>query len=333
MLHLQDKGMILQDEAKPNSLYQMDLSKAQIVSEWKVGDDIQVTSFAPTSKFAQTTIDEDFVAHSKNAIFKVDPRLAGKQAFGANALNDKEMKQYAGKMGFSAMTTTEKGHIAVASDKGDIRLFDRLGVIAKTSIPALGEAIIGIDVSADGRWVLATCKTYLLLVDAQQKEGQKHAGKLGFEKSFAKDEKPQPRRLGLTPSHVAQFQHETKVPLSFTPAKFNTGENQKETSIITSTGPFVVTWSMKKVLANHKDPYYIRRYSDEVISDNFEFGSDQNVILAMPNEVDMVKRKTFKRPTRESIAGPTRLSSGSNMRTPRKTRASGLRDEIVNSPY
>jgi VID27 C-terminal WD40-like domain/VID27 N-terminal region/VID27 PH-like domain len=333
MLHLQDKGMILQDEANPNSLYQMDLSKAQIVSEWKVGDDIQVTSFAPTSKFAQTTIHEDFVAHSKNAIFKVDPRLAGKQAFGANALNDKEMKQYAGKMGFSAMTTTEKGHIAVASDKGDIRLFDRLGVIAKTSIPALGEAIIGIDVSADGRWVLATCKTYLLLVDAQQKEGQKHAGKLGFEKSFAKDEKPQPRRLGLTPSHVAQFQHETKAPLSFTPAKFNTGENQKETSIITSTGPFVVTWSMKKVLANHKDPYYIRRYSDEVISDNFEFGSDQNVILAMPNEVDMVKRKTFKRPTRESIAGPTRLSSGSNMRTPRKTRASGLRDEIVNSPY
>ena len=331
MLHESDNTMILQDAANPGSLYEMNIEAGKIVSEWKLGNDVQVESIAPETKFAQTTNQKEFVGHSKNALFKIDPRLS------SNKLDDTQMKQYASKMGFSAMTTTEKGHIAVASDKGDIRLFDRLGVIAKTSIPALGEAIIGIDVSADGRWVLATCKTYLLLVDAQQKEGQKFAGKLGFEKSFAKDEKPQPRRLGLTPSHVAQFQHETKAPLSFTPARFNAGLNQTETSIITSTGPFVVTWSLKKVLANNKDPYYIRRYSDEVISDNFEFGSDQNVILAMPNEVDMVKRKTFKRPTRESIAGPaarSSLSSGSTLRTPRRSaRASGLRDEIVNSPY
>lgn len=330
MLHATDHEMILQDAANPNSLYRMDLPTGTIVSEWKIGDDIAVESFAPGKKFDQLTDEKTFVAHSKNAMFKIDPRRA-------NNIDDTQMKQYAGKMGFSAMTTTEAGGIAVASDKGDIRLFNKLGLIAKTSIPGLGEPIIGLDVSADGRWVLATCKTYLLLVDAQGKEGQKNAGMLGFEKSFAKDEKPQPRRLGLTPSHVAQFQHETKSPLSFTPAKFNAGLNQTETSIITSTGPFVVTWSMKKVLAGNKDPYYIRRYSDEVISDSFEFGSDQNVILAMPNEVDMVKRKTFKRPTRESIAGPaarTSLSSGSNLRTPRRSgRTSNLREEIVNSPY
>ena len=109
---------------------------------------------------------------------------------------------------FSAAATTEKGYIAVASNKGEIRMFDRLGINAKTQLPALGDPIIGIDVSADGRWLLATTRTYLLLIDALQKEG-KNAGKLGFEKSFAKDSKPQPRRLALTPSHVAQFQHET----------------------------------------------------------------------------------------------------------------------------
>lgn len=330
MLRDTDHKMVMQDAANPNSLYEMDLTHGTIVSEWKIGDDVAVESFVPGRKFDQLTGEETFVAHSKNAMFRVDPRRP-------KNIDDTQMKQYAGKMGFSAMTTTEAGGIAVASDKGDIRLFNKLGLIAKTSIPGLGEPIIGLDVSADGRWVLATCKTYLLLVDAQGKEGQKNAGKLGFEKAFAKDEKPQPRRLGLTPSHVAQFQHETKTPLSFTPAKFNAGQNQTETSIITSTGPFVVTWSMKKILAGNKDPYYIRRYSDEVISDNFEFGSDQNVILAMPNDVDMVKRKTFKRPTRESIAGPaarTSLSSGNNLRTPRRSgRTSHLRDEIVNSPY
>ncbi|KAI4184671.1 MAG: hypothetical protein L6R41_004596 [Letrouitia leprolyta] len=135
--------------------------------------------------------------------------------------------------------TTEKGYIAVASEKGDIRLFDELGLRAKTALPALDDPSISLDVAADGRWVLATCRTYLLLIDTMQKDG-KNEGKLGFEKSFAKDGKRQPRRLKLKPSHVAQFQYETKVPLSFTPAQFNTGVD-KETSIITATGPSVVT--------------------------------------------------------------------------------------------
>jgi len=156
----------------------------------------------------------------------------------------------------------------------------------------------------------------------------------GFERSFAKDSKPQPRRLALTPSHVAQFQHETGAPLSFTAAKFNASPENPETSIITSTGPFLVTWSLKKVVAGSKDPYHIKRYAAQVMADNFEFGSDKNVILALPNEVDMVSRKTFKKPTRESIAGPAvRLSTGA-LATPRRSgRQSHLREEIVNSPY
>ena len=319
MLHAEDQDMVLQDESNPNSLYRMDLEYGKVVDEWKVHDDIPVNTFAPESKFAQMTPAQTFLGLSRNALFRIDPRVSG------NKLVEENLKQYASKNDFSAAATTEKGYIAVASNKGDVRLFDRLGINAKTHIPALGEPIIGLDVSADGRWLLATCKNYLLLIDALQKGG-KNEGKLGFEKSFAKDDKPQPRRLGLTPSHVAQFQHETKAPLSFTPAKFNTGVDQNETSIITSTGPFIVTWSMKKVLAGNKDPYAIKRYTAEVKADNFEFGSDKNVILALPNEVNMVSRRTFKKPTRESIAGPVgRLS------TPR--RSGGLRNEIVNSPY
>jgi hypothetical protein len=319
MLHAEDQNMILQDETNPNSLYRMDLEYGKVVDEWKVHDDIPVNTFAPENKFAQMSSTQPFLGLSRNALYKIDPRVHG------NKLVEENLKQYMSKNDFSAAATTEKGHIAVASNKGDVRLFDRLGVNAKTHIPALGEAIIGLDVSADGRWVLATCKTYLLLIDALQKGG-KNEGKLGFEKSFAKDDKPQPRRLGLTPSHVAQFQHETKAPLSFTPAKFNTGLDQNETSIITSTGPFIVTWSLKKVLAGNKNPYAIKRYAAEVKADNFEFGSDKNVILALPNEVNMVSRRSFKKPTRESIAGPAgRLS------TPR--RSGGLRNEIVNSPY
>jgi hypothetical protein len=244
--------------------------------------------------------EQTFLGLSGNALFRIDPRLSG------HKLVDDQFKQYATKNAFSAAATTEKGHIAVASEKGDIRLYDRLGINAKTLIPALGDPIIGMDVSADGRWVLATTRTYLLLIDALQKGG-KNDGKLGFEKAFAKDEKPQPRRLALTPQHVAQFQHETKAPISFTTARFNTGMEESETTIISATGPFIITWSMKKVLANRKDPYSIKRYSEEVKADNFKFGSDKNLIVALPNEVDMVAKRALQRPTRESIAAPSRV--------------------------
>lgn len=330
MLHNEDSSMVLQDPDNPGSLYRMDLEYGKVVDEWKVHDDIPVVNFAPETKFAQRTMAQPFVGHSANALFKIDPRVAG------NKLVEEQLKQYVSKNQFSSAATTEKGHIAVASDKGDIRLFDRIGVNAKTLIPALGEAIIGLDVSADGHWLLATCKTYLLLIDCVQKDG-KNEGKLGFEKSFAKDSKPQPRRLALKPQHVAQFKHETGANLSFTVGKFNADPDGKETSIITSTGPFLVTWSLKKVVSGQADSYQIKRYSDQVIADNFEFGSDKNVILALPNEVDMVSRKAFKRPTRESIAGDaavSRLSAGAYS-TPRKSRGrvSNLRNEIVNSPY
>ena len=256
-----------------------------------------------SQKFAQMTGEQTFLGLSKNALYRIDPRLADQK------LVDSELKQYATKNDFSAAATTDKGYIAVASNKGDIRMFDRLGINAKTHIPALGEPILGLDVSADGRWVLATCRTYLLLIDALQKGGR-YEGKLGFERSFSKDAKPQPRRLGLQPAHVAQFQHETGAPLAFTPARFNTGVDSEETAIITATGPFIVTWNMKKVLQSRKDPYTIKRYTDQVQADNFRFGSDKNMIVAFPNEVSMVDRKTLKRPTRESIAATPRPSRG-----------------------
>jgi hypothetical protein len=334
MLHAEDTNMILQDESNPNSLYRMDLEYGKIVDEWKVHDDIPVNTFAPESKFSQMTGEQTFLGLSRNALYRIDPRLAG------NKLVDSELKQYVSKNDFSAAATTEKGYIAVASNKGDIRMFDRLGINAKTHIPALGEPIIGLDFSADGRWVLATCRTYLLLIDALQKEG-KNEGKLGFEKSFGKDSKPQPRRLGLTPSHVAQFQHETGAPLSFTPARFNTGEGLSETSIITATGPFIVTWNMKKVLRGSKDPYSIKRYAEEVKADNFKYGSDKNVIVALPNEVNMVAKQSFKKPTRESIATPVRIG-GSSLGGRRSSGRVGTRDsaryklgkeDVVNSPY
>ena len=131
-----------------------------------------------------------------------------------NKLVQSEFKQYASKNDFSSAATTESGRLAVASNKGDIRLFDAIGKNAKTALPALGDPIIGVDVSADGRWLVATCKTYLLLIDTLIGDGR-YKGSLGFDRSFPADSKPMPKRLQLKPEHQAYMTN----AVSFTPAR------------------------------------------------------------------------------------------------------------------
>ncbi|VVT44684.1 uncharacterized protein SAPINGB_P000498 [Magnusiomyces paraingens] len=311
MLHTQDKSILLQDPENLGSLYRMDLERGEVVEEWNVSDSHKVNAFAPTSKYAQSTGEQTIVGASDTGIFKIDPRLSGTK------LVDSQLKNYASKMKFSALATTEQGHLAVANSKGEIRLYDRLGINAKTSLPAMGDEIIGIDVSADGKWILATCKTYLLLIDAGQENG-----KTGFVKSFGKDVKPRPKRLQISPQHLAQMQMETGKPLSFTIARFNAGQDTREQSIVCSSGPFVITWSLKKLMrGDAKDAYLIQRYSDVVTADNFKYGSDKNVIVALADDVGMVDRRTFHKPTHESLA------------TPRRRIQPLPRNSIVNSPY
>ena len=209
MLHQQDSKMVVMNAGTPHSLFHLDIERAKIVEEWKVHDDVTVDHVAPNTKFSQTTHEQTLVGTSHNALFRIDPRMSG------NKLVDSQYKQYASKNKFSGVTTTASGKLAVASEKGDIRLYDTVGKIAKTALAPLGDPITGVDVSADGRWIVATTKTYLLLVDVLIGQG-KYAGSFGFDRSFPADAKPVPRRLQLRPEHVAYMNQN----ISFTPARF-----------------------------------------------------------------------------------------------------------------
>jgi hypothetical protein len=172
---------------------------------------------------------------------------------------------------------------------------------------------LGIDVTADGRWIVATTKTYLLLIDTLIGEGR-YQGSLGFDRSFPATAKPIPRRLQLRAEHVAYMGHS----VSFTPARFNQGEGQEENAIVTSTGPFVVAWDFKKVKKGLLDRYEIKKYEDHVVQDNFRFGDDKEIIVALQNNVLGINKKNLKKPTRHSLAPETGTPS---------------RSHIVNSPY
>lgn len=290
MLHNQDAQMVLMDPSNKNAVYNMDLEYGKIVDEWKVHDDVQVNNVVPNSKYAQMTAEKTMIGHSHNGIYRIDPRLAG------NKLVDSQFKQYASKNDFSVAATDDKGRLAVASNKGDIRLFDSIGKNAKTALPALGDPILGIDVSKDGRYIIATCKTYLLLIDTLIGSGR-YQGQLGFDRPFPAEAKPQPKRLTLKPSHVAYM----GSAISFTPARFNTGSDS-ETSIVTSTGSYVVSWSFKEVKKGNLGSYVLKRYGGEIIQDEHTYGSDQAIVVAFEHDVQMAKRSQLLKPTRKSLA-------------------------------
>ncbi|TFK75851.1 VID27-domain-containing protein [Pluteus cervinus] len=307
MLHDQDTKMIIMNPTDPNSLFSMDIERGKIVEEWKVHDDITVDHITPENKFAPTTREQTLVGISHNSLFRIDPRVSGTK------LVESQFKQYISKNKFSGVTTTAQGKLAVASEKGDIRLFDSIGKNAKTALPPLGDPIIGIDVTADGRWVVATTKTYLLLIDTKIGDGR-YAGSLGFDRSFPANAKPIPRRLQLRSEHVAYMGHN----VSFTPARFNQGKDQEENAIITSTGQFVVAWDFAKVKKGRLDVYEIKKYEDYVVQDNFKFGDDKEIIVALQNNVLAINKKNLKKPTRHSLGGAG----------PGPSRSS-----IVNAPY
>ncbi|PVU91440.1 hypothetical protein BB559_004130 [Furculomyces boomerangus] len=305
MLHEQDSSIVMMNPMNPSSLYKMDLEVGKVVEEWKVHEYINPKDIVPETKYAQMSTQKTLLGISHNALFKIDPRVSG------DKLVESQFKQYTTKNKFSSAATNEKGNIVVASEKGEIRLFDRVGVMAKTALPALGEPIIGVDVTADGRYIVATFASYLLLIDTLIPQEfltryKNSTEKItGFLASFPKNAKPMPKRLQLRPEHIVYM----GTAASFTPARFNTssghdgtGSHRGERTIVTSSGSFVIIWNLRKVLATGRgDLYHIKQYSDTVIADNFTFGEDQNIVVTMPNDVTIVEKKNMAKPSRKTL--------------------------------
>ena len=55
--------------------------------------------------------------------------------------------------------------MVVGSQDGQIRLYNgKQFTRANTAVPGLGAAITSVDVTYDGKWILATTKSYLMVV-------------------------------------------------------------------------------------------------------------------------------------------------------------------------
>ncbi|KNZ56011.1 hypothetical protein VP01_251g3 [Puccinia sorghi] len=289
MMHAQDSVLVIQDALNQNGLYKCDLTRGQVVEEWKTNQEETLQDFFHRVKVSPTVAESTLLGTSRKAIFEIDPRLSGRQV-GA-------IKEYKTDVDFSCGTTTASGQVAIGSNKGIVRLYiDKIGGAAKAELPQGRNPILHLDVTNSGRYVVATCQTYLLLFDVQHNDG-----KLGFEKRFLQTEKPKAVRVEITPEHQAQIAGE-KIPFCFKGAKFNRGDGNVEKNIVTSIGPYIITFDLKSIL-NNRTKYTVKRYQENVVADNFRWNHDKDIVVTLESDVILEKRTRLSKPTRESIIG------------------------------
>ncbi|KAG0361095.1 hypothetical protein BG005_009203 [Podila minutissima] len=278
VLHEEDTTMVMLDTQNRHQAYKMDLEYGRIVEEWDLHGTSGVHSLVSDGKYAHTTQSKTMLGFAEDSIFRIDSRQPG------GMIVEKEKKQYAKGIKFLCGATSTNGSLALASNK-DIKLFNQIGGIATVSLPTLGSPVIGIDVAGSGRWVLATCKEYIMLFDVLNPVNNT----LGFDRRFPAVKKPAPIKLQLLPRHVAAM----KAPISFTPARFNTGINEEEMYIVTSTGPYVISWNFRRVKLGHQE-YSMREYHQKVVADSFRYGQSRSIVVALPDDVAALPTSKLK---------------------------------------
>ncbi|KAI8144649.1 VID27 cytoplasmic protein-domain-containing protein [Fennellomyces sp. T-0311] len=273
--------LVMKDDSR---VAQIDIERNLVVDEWGMEDDPR------NSKYAQMTDEATFIGITSNAVFRIDPRIPGRVV-------QQQCKRHVVKTDFSAVSTSQSGHIAVGSRKGDIRLFEEPGRVARTTLPPLGEHVYALDISLDGRYMLATCQYYLMLFDVMHKDSRQ----VGLRGSR---EKPVPKLLKIRPEHVSLMNE----PIAFTHAKFGTSQGD-EKYIISSTGSYIVEWSIANVCNGKPYPYTMRKFDNHIISAAYNSGCSGSIIVALPDEVTISTRSQLEKPSNRFFLRPRKKAS------------------------
>ncbi|XP_077239989.1 protein CYPRO4-like [Tasmannia lanceolata] len=251
------------NEGKPHStgLHQFDIETGKVVTEWrfeKDGTDITMRDITNDSKGSQLDPSEStFLGLDDNRLCQWDMRerkgLVQKLA-AANTpvLNWNQGHQFSRGTNFQCFATTGDGSIVVGSLDGKIRLYSKTSMrSAKTAFPGLGLPITHVDVTFDGKWILGTTDSYLILIctlftDKGGKTKTGFSGRMGNRIAA-------PRLLKLTPldSHLAG------VSNKFHGGQFSwvTENGKQERHLVATIGKFSVIWNFHQVKNSNHECY------------------------------------------------------------------------------
>lgn len=204
-----------------------------------------MAEITPETRGAQLESRHTFLGLDANRLARWDMRTGGGvvEASPVVAFTG-DGKDYARGTNLTCMATSGDGYCAVGSKDGQIRLYsDKSLKQAKTAIPGLGQPVTSIDVTFDGRWVLATTDSYLLVVNAIfSRDG---AEKNGFKERLGR-QMPVPRMLKLKPQDALMTAHRPLREAKFT---WVTEKGKQERWIVASCGSNMVIWNFAKVKA------------------------------------------------------------------------------------
>ncbi|KAH7387485.1 hypothetical protein KP509_16G025200 [Ceratopteris richardii] len=201
-----------------SSVQQVDVGTGKIVSQWKFEKDgtaITMRDIVNDSKGSQLDPTRStFLGLDDNRLCRWDmrDRRGIVQQLASPVLDWTEGHQFSRGTNFQCFASTGDGAVVVGSKDGKVRLYGTTSMrMAKTAFPGLGSPITHVDVTYDGKWVLATADSYLILISTvfKDKDGKTKTGFTGrMGNNIAA-----PRLLKLSPLdvHLAgknyKFQH------------------------------------------------------------------------------------------------------------------------------
>lgn len=238
-------------QGKPHAagVHQLDIETGQVVTEWKFekdGTPITMRDITNDSKGAQLDAAEStFMGLDDNRLCRWDmrDRHGIVQQSDSTVLNWADGHQFGRGTNFQCFATTGDGCVVIGSSDGKIRLYGKTSMrVAKTAFPGLGSPITHVDVTYDGKWILGTTDTYLILIstvftdkDGKTKTG--FSGRMGYKI-------PAPRLLKLTPvdAHLAGKN-------KFHGGQFSwvTESGRQERHLVATVGKFSVIWNFRQV--------------------------------------------------------------------------------------
>lgn len=242
-------------DGKPQApgVQQLDIETGKIVTEWKFekdGTDITMRDITNDTKSSQLDPSEStFLGLDDNRLCQWDMRdrsgIVQNMVKGDSpVLHWTQGHQFSRGTNFQCFASTGDGSIVVGSLDGKIRLYSKTSMRqAKTAFPGLGSPITHVDVTYDGKWILGTTDTYLILIctlftdkDGKTKTG--FSGRMG-------NKIPAPRLLKLTPldSHLAG----TDNKIHGGHFSWVTENGKQERHLVATVGKFSVIWDFQQV--------------------------------------------------------------------------------------
>ena len=275
LLYKSENNMLLLDENNPFVLYQYDLPKEKIISEWKTGK-TSISDICPLKRNGQMTDEPLIYGVNPKSVFKLDERVN-------NNNNIVDIKTYTVKNFANKIKSTNDGQFVTGSKKGELRLYDKMGIKAKNLFSFYGDPIRYIDMSSDNQYLLLTCDKYLLLINSRYDDDSTNI----FTMTVKAVERKTPLRLQIKTTDIAKY---GLNEANYTAAKFNMNKNG-ENNIITSLGEYVIIWNYNDIRKGKIVNYKIKKVNDLVIENYFKVGNGNKIILALPHKIRIQNQK------------------------------------------